>query len=75
MSNEIENIKKQLVIHAVKLHMLSHNISDSNNTIVIESEIEIDWEGGFVSFDVNHSGTFVKKQYSFYQLGIEDLHV
>lgn len=75
MSNEMLKIKELIVKQSVKLHILSHNLSDVNNQISVISEIEIDWESGFVSFKALHSGIESDKQYSFYELDLEGLNV
>lgn len=74
MSDEILNIKRMLVLHAVKLHILSHNLSDSNNQIIVDSDIKIDWDDCSVSFKAIHSGTQCNKKYEFYELDLEGLN-
>jgi hypothetical protein len=70
---EMEAIKRQLVIQAIKLHILSHNLSDKNNPIIQTSEVEIDWSDRSVSFYAEHSGTKCRKTYDFYELDLEGI--
>ena len=71
MVRQINILKRIIVEQAVSIHILSHNVSDPHNQIVITSEIKIDWVGCCVSFKALHSGTQCKKEYYFNELGLD----